>query len=84
MKAYFVMVRPNSLDRYTDSLWISLESARRRAEELRQEFIRRGRAVNQEPFPVKDWAAWVSECEIQDAVEVPKNDKPVAAPKKKS
>lgn len=67
MQAYLVIVRPGNPDRYTDSIWVLKESAVRRAEQLCLEFERRGKIVTRGPTS-EGWAAWVSPCDIQDAV----------------
>jgi hypothetical protein len=61
MQAWMVMVQPGGFFRYTDSIWISFDSAKRRAEQLVEEFLRRGKARKD------DWAAWTSPCQIEDA-----------------
>jgi len=79
MKAYLVTARTGSSnsDRYIDSIWISQDFAMARRTALRVEFDRAGKDTT------NAWNAWVTEVQIEDAAEVPKE--PIkAAPTKKA
>lgn len=64
MTAYLVTVRPGEISRYLDSIWISKESAERRASCLKGEFSREGKDAT-------FWRAFVSESLIEDATDQP-------------
>jgi hypothetical protein len=66
MIAHMVTVRPNSSERYMDSIWLSESSALARVDALIGEFVRRGNSA-QRVVTSEGWAAWVSECTIEDA-----------------
>jgi hypothetical protein len=75
IKAHVVTVRPGTSDRYTDSIWIEFSNAERRAQDLRNEFARRGHGSPSSKACSQGWGAWITSIMIEDGAIQPEGKK---------